>query len=86
MVEICNPEFNYPLTPIAIDFPDIRGSDQPGFMARIDVAELMYWMRWVYEHPDSAREKGHLASKFIHRNFNWNTCAIDLISKLEGFV
>ncbi len=85
LVEICNPIFNYPLTPIAIDHPDIRGEDQPGFMARIDVAELMYWMRWVYEHPEEAERKGKLASDFIHRKFNWDTCAQDLLKKLEEF-
>src|SRR5581483_8041676 len=34
--EICNPDYNYPITPVSIDYPDIRGEEQPGFQARID--------------------------------------------------
>ena len=81
--EVCNSEFNYPLTPVAIDVPDVRGKEQPGFMARIDVSELMYWMRYVYEHPTEAKFKGKKASEFIHKNFNWDACATDLLSKIE---
>ncbi len=83
LTEVCNPEMNYPLTPVAIDIPDVRGPDQPGFMARIDVTELMYYMRYVYEHQDEAKRKGMIASRYIHRNWNWDACAVDLISKLQ---
>jgi glycosyltransferase involved in cell wall biosynthesis len=81
--EICNPEFNYPLTPIAIDYPDVRGNEQPGFMARFDVSELMYYMREVYTNYDKALEKGKLASDFIHKEYNWDSCAKDLLQKVE---
>jgi glycosyltransferase involved in cell wall biosynthesis len=83
MTEIAYHEFSYPLTPIAIDFPDIRGQEQPGFMARLNVRELMYWMRYVYEHQEEAYDKGIMASKFIHRNYNWDVCAKDLLKKVE---
>lgn len=81
--EICNPEFNYPLTPTAIDFPDIRGKEQPGFQARLDVSELMYWMRYVYTHQEEAREKGLKASEYIHKEWSWDNCAVDLLKKVE---
>jgi len=83
MTEICNPQFNYPLTPIAINVPDIRGPEQPGFMAQIDISELMYWMRYVYEHWEKAMEKGKKASEYIHKEWNWDTCAIDLLTKVK---
>ncbi len=86
MTEICNSNFNYPLTPIAIDIPDVRGPEQPGFMARIDIAELMYWMRYVYEHQEEAKEKGKKASEFIHENFNWNVCAVHLLKQVEDLI
>ncbi len=82
MTEICDPKFNYPLTPISVDILDVRGPEQPGYMARLDVKELMYWMRYVYEHQDEARKKGIIASEYIHKNWNWTTCAKDLLEKL----
>jgi len=83
LTEIADSSISYPLTPIAVDYPDIRGIEQPGFMARIDVTELMYWMRWVYEHPVEAKEKGKKASEFIHKEYNWDRCAQLMIQKLE---
>lgn len=84
LTEVADPKFSYPLTPVAIDVPDVRGPEQPGFMARIDVTELMYWMRHVYEHQGSALAKGTLASEFVHKEYNWNRCATDLLQKLEA--
>jgi glycosyltransferase involved in cell wall biosynthesis len=84
LTEIADPSISYPLTPVAIDYPDVRGMEQPGFMARLDVAEIMYWMRYVYEHQDEAREKGKKASEFIIKNYNWDACAADLMKKLEA--
>lgn len=81
--EVCNPDYNYPLKPIAIDFPDIRGEEQPGFQARIDVGELMYWMRYVYTHQEEAMKKAQKASEFIHKEFSWDVAAKDLFSKVK---
>ena len=81
--EICDSNYNYPIDPIAIDFVDVRGKEQPGFQARIDVRELMYWMRYVYEHQTEAQKKGQKASKWIHKEWNWDTCAKDLLKKAE---
>ena len=81
--EVCDPKFNYPLTPISIDYPDPRQTEQPGFQARLDVRELMYYMRYVYEHQDEALEKGKLASEWIHKDWSWDSCAKDLLEKVE---
>lgn len=83
LTEIADPSISYPLTPISIDYPDVRGLEQPGFQARLDVTELMYWMRYVYEHPIEAAEKGKKSSEFIRENYSWDVCAKDLIKKLE---
>jgi glycosyltransferase involved in cell wall biosynthesis len=83
MEEIADESISYPLTPVAIDYPDIRGIEQPGFMARIDISELMYQMRYVYDHQTEAKLKGKKASEFIHTNYNWDSCAEDLLRKLE---
>lgn len=81
LAEVCNPKFNYPLTPVAIDYPeaDFRSIEQPGFQARLDVRELMYWMGWVYKHQQEAYEKGKKASKWIHENFSWKQCATEML-------
>lgn len=81
--EICNSDYNYPLTPISIDYPDIRGEEQPGFMARIDVAELMYNMRDCYENKQKARDKGKRASEYIRKEWNWDVCAENLLEKVN---
>lgn len=83
LAEICNIEYNYPLEPVSIDFPDPRGSEQPGFQARLEVRELMYWMRYVYEHQDEAKEKGKKASEFIQKEYSWDACAVDLLAKVK---
>jgi len=84
--EVCNLDFNYPLTPIAIDYPDDRGIEQPGFQARLDVQEIMYYMRYVYEHRDEAKEKGQKASSYIHKEWNWDVCGVDLLEKVKEVI
>lgn len=81
--EVALKEISYPLTPVAIDIPDVRGPDQPGFMARIDIAELMYLMRYVYEHREESLSKGKLASLFVQKEWSWDACAKDLFQKLS---
>ena len=84
LTEIADPSISYPINPISIDYPDIRGVEQPGFQARIDVQELMYWMRYAYEHPQELKVKGKKASDFIHTYYNWDAGAVDLLQKVEG--
>lgn len=78
--------YGFPLKPISIDHPDVRGEEQPGFMAKIDVQELMFYMRHCFEQPELAREKGKRASEFIHKYFNWDYCAHDLLKKVEELI
>ena len=80
--EVADSKFNYPIKPVAIDYPDTR-IDQPGFMARLDVAEIMYWMRWVYEHPEEARQKGKKASQWMHKDWGWDACAKEMLNIIE---
>ena len=87
MEEICNPDYNYPLTPVAIDLEDYRDY-QPGFQARIDLQELMYYMRHVYENWEEAMAKGKKASEWMHKDWNWEKCGqemIDLLVKEFGY-
>lgn len=88
MTEIANSEYCYPIDPISIDFPEAshRQIEQPGFQARLDVSELMYWMRYVYEHQSEGIIKGKKASEYIHKEYNWDACAKDLYQKLEKLI
>lgn len=85
LTEMADSKISYPIDPVAIDIPDVRGPDQPGFMARIDIQELMYWMRYVYEHRSEALSKGKLASVYVHKEWNWDACAKDMYNKLQKF-
>lgn len=84
MTEIALPDISFPVQPVSIDYPDPRGVEQPGFQARIDVQELMYQMRYVYEHRVESKLKGKKASDLVHKEYNWDNCARLLIERLEG--
>ena len=77
--ELCKVEISFPLQVKKL----VKGAnpqviEQPGNWAEIDIAELMYWMRYVYEHQDEAKEKGKKAADFIRQEFSWEKCACRL--------
>jgi glycosyltransferase involved in cell wall biosynthesis len=82
LAEVADSRYNYPIDPISIDYPDKR-PDQPGFMARLDVAEIMYWMRYVYEHQEEAFAKGKLASEWMRKDWTWDVCAKEMLQILK---
>lgn len=72
--EIALPEISYPLQPIG--FSDRKEwVEQPGKWAEIDIQELMYQMRYVYEHQEEAKIKGKKASEYINKNASWELAA-----------
>ena len=86
LTEVAHDDISYPLTPVAIDYPDFRTTEQPGFQARLEVRELMYYMRYVYEHRKEALLKGKKASDFIHKEYNWDTCATYLLKQVSSLM
>lgn len=83
--EIADPAYAYPLNDLTIlpgKNPQII--EQPGDWAFPDIQELMYNMRYVYEHQDEARQKGKLASTVIHAEHSWEKSAQEMIKVLEG--
>lgn len=80
--EIARKDIAYPLIPASYT-KRTDWIEQPGNWANIDIQELMYQMRWVYEHQDSAIIKGKRASEFIRKNFSWEKSAKLLKSFLE---
>lgn len=81
--ELCDPDYNYPIAPTSIDWADTRGAQQPGMLARYDVSEIMYWMRYVYEHQQEAKEKGRKAHEWVHKTYNWDECARVLYNHIK---
>jgi glycosyltransferase involved in cell wall biosynthesis len=82
LAEVADSRYNYPINPVALDWPD-RRPEQPGFMARLDISEIMYWMRYVYSHQIEAFAKGKLAAEWMRKNWNWSKCAKEMSKILE---
>lgn len=82
MADVADPKYNYPIDPVAIDVDDYRGDEQPGKQARIDVKEVMYWMRYIYEHRVESRARGRAASKWMHEEWNWDQCGKEMLDIL----
>lgn len=82
LAEVSDSRYNYPIKPISIDWPDTR-PEQPGFMARLDIQEIMYWMRHVYENRDEAFNKGKLAAEWMRKDWTWKVCAKEMIDILK---
>lgn len=82
LADVSDKKYNYPIDPVSIDVEDYRGDEQPGKQARIDIQEVMYWMRYVYEHRQEAKEKGKKASEWMHKEWNWDVCAKEMLDIL----
>lgn len=80
--EIADEKYSYPLQPAGFETGTNPVKEQTGDWAKIDIQELMYQMRYVYEHQKEAKEKGRLASKEINENHSWEKCAADMIKLL----
>jgi len=80
--EVAMPNISYPLTPVKLETrPNFI--EQEGNWAIIDVAELMYWMRYVYENRKEASAVGKRASEYIGQVYSWSTCAQKMKTFLE---
>ena len=83
LADICDPKYNFPVDPVAVDLPDYRGDEQPGFQARIDVQEIMYWMRYAYENWKESMARGKAASEWMHKEWTWEKCAEEVVELLQ---
>lgn len=80
--EIAKPEISYPLNPVKLEKrPNFI--EQDGNWATIDIQELMYLMRYVYENQDEARLKGLKAASHIKSRYSWINSTKKLISLLN---
>lgn len=75
--DIALPQISYPIQPEKL----VKGInpnniEQPGYWAKYSLPELMYQMRYVYEHQQEAKEKGKKAAQYIRDNFSWPYAAV----------
>lgn len=56
--------------------------DKP-FWASPDIDETARLMRYAYNHPEEAKEKGEKAADFIHKNFTWHHTALKILERLK---
>lgn len=82
LADLSDSRYNYPIKPVDIDHQYVR-IQQQGFMANLDVAEIMYWMRHVYENRDAAMKKGKLASEWVKDNWTWKHAGYKMIKTLN---
>lgn len=77
----------YPLQPSELKRGiNPQNIEQPGDWANIDISELMYQMRYCYEHQDEARELGKRASKYINDEHSWEKCSSDMVGLLKEII
>ena len=82
LADVASPDFSYPLEPDG--FEDRLGmAEQPGKWAKINIPQLMYWMRHVYENKGAAKTKGVIASQVMRQKYAWPICAQRLKEYLE---
>lgn len=75
--EIADEKICYPISPSGF-FKRKGWVEQPGNWATYDISELMYLMRYVYEHQTEAKEKGAKAATEIRRNHSWTNAAVKM--------
>lgn len=82
LVDVAKVTISYPLNPSGFEErPDFI--HQKGNWALIDIQELMYQMRYVYEHQDAARTKGLKASEYIGQMCSWPIVAKKLVNFIQ---
>lgn len=82
--EICDEEYCYPIQPMELRSGENPHTiEQPGNWAYIDIQELMYTMRYVFEHPEEADEKGKKASLWIKNEHSWSRAAKNMVDFLK---
>lgn len=81
--DIALPEISYPLQPVSFEKRP-HFIEQDGNWALIDIQELMYQMRYVYEHQKEAKEKGKKAAQWIREHQSWEKAAERMEEFLNG--
>jgi glycosyltransferase involved in cell wall biosynthesis len=84
-VEYLDPADSYPLSYELVDAVGIEvlGVRYFGQWAEPNYEHLRSLMRWIYEHPAEAREKGRLASLRVIKEWTWDRVARQFCHELD---
>lgn len=82
--DIANEFHSYPLEVVALT-PRQDILEQPGNWAMVDIKEVMYWMRYVYENRQTSKQKGMAAGLGMRKAYNWTTCVRPLIKFISQY-
>lgn len=70
--------------PLAYRLVDAGGTEAHkihffGMWAEPDYEHLRYLLRWVYDHPEEAAQRGRIASERVHKEWTWDRPARQMI-------
>lgn len=84
LCDFADSRFNFPINPAELRAGmNPQSIEQPGEWAYYDIQELMYQMRYVFEHQEEAKKRAQAGAENIRENFNWDTCAKKMVHLLE---
>jgi glycosyltransferase involved in cell wall biosynthesis len=84
-LEMCNLETSYLVNCTVGGLPEgaeMEGVSSVRKWAEADLEQLRYWMRYVYEHPAEAHERGRSAAEWVRRRLTWEHAAREALSAL----
>jgi tetratricopeptide (TPR) repeat protein/glycosyltransferase involved in cell wall biosynthesis len=76
---------DYTLEDIKIPFFESKDNDY-GQWAKPDMEQFRYYLRYIYEHQDEAKQKGLNASKMIHDKWTWGHAADIAVKEIEALL
>jgi glycosyltransferase involved in cell wall biosynthesis len=85
-VEYLDPADSFPLAYRLVDAKGVKANHVRYFgdWAEPDYEHLRHLMRWLYEHPEEAAEKGRLAAERVHRNWTWDRVARQMVDDFDA--
>jgi len=76
---------DYTLTDIPIPFFLSKDNDY-GQWAQPDMQQFRYYMRYIYENQDEAKQKGLNAARIVHEKWTWKHAAKKAVLEIEEFL
>jgi glycosyltransferase involved in cell wall biosynthesis/GT2 family glycosyltransferase len=84
-VEYLDPQDSFPLSYRLVDAQGVEANQVRhfGLWAEPDYEHLRYLMRWLYEHPEEAAQKGRIAAERVHERWTWERVAKQMCDDLD---
>lgn len=84
LADIADDRYCFPIDPVGFrEGVNPQSIEQPGAWADYDIADIMYWMRYIFENREAAQKIADEGAKFTRDNFNWDVCAKKMLHLLE---